>query len=232
MGVKITRSNRKQAFLSQKSAPERVGEWVENNSRAAVGAGVAIVLAALLVGGFVVHERSKDARALAEYGAIASRIPGDTAGSGAAWKTVLPELSGFIEKHADSPATLNAKMELARGYFATKNYAQAAQAGESALKIVSANSSVKPLILYQLGYSYESAGKPDEAAKTFMALKKVGAPALERDADWNLGMIFQAKKNFSKAAVMYELAYRAPGDYPSAPQIEERLSAIKSVRGK
>ena len=51
---------------------------------------------------------------------------------------------------------------------------------------------------------------------------------LEREADWNLGRIFEGKKEFARAADMYQLASRAPGDYPPAALIDQQIARVKA----
>ena len=143
-----------------------------------------------------------------------------------------PICASSDRRSRDSPPSPDARMELAKGYFETKNYAEAVKAGEEALEVVPGKSGLKPIILYQLGYACEAAGKTEEAEKTWAALKRFDVPALEREADWNLGRIYQGKKQFERAVAMYELAARAPGDYPAGPQIESRLAAIKTAKSK
>ncbi len=232
MGAKRASPSGKKTALPRESVFERAKEWAATNTTTAVGAGVAIVLAAIIVYGIVLHVRSKEARARAEYALISSRLPREAQGNAANWEKAIPVLTKFISYYPDSPSALDARIELAKGYFETKNYAKAVEVGEEALKAAPGKSGLKPLILYQLGYACEAAGKPEEAAKMWKALKQLGAPALEREADWNLGRIYQAKKQLNKAVTMYELALAAPGDYPSNPQINERLAAIKTAKKK
>lgn len=232
MGAKKVTPYQKKPSLTEDSVLERVKEWAEGNTRVAIGAGVVIVLLAVLAGGIVFYERSNQARTRTEYALIASTLPGKAQGSAAHWNKALPELQKFIADHSDSPSTLDARLELARGYFATKRYAEAAKAGREALSAAPRESSLRPLILYQLGYACELAGKPEEAAKAWTELKDLGVPALEREAYWNLGRIFQAKKQLPKAIEMYELASQARGAYPSGVQINSRLAAIKTTEGK
>jgi len=83
-------------------------------------------------------------------------------------------------------------------------------------------------MLYQLAYAYESAGKPDEAAGEWNSLKQLGVPDLEREADWNLGRISEGKKEFARADEMYNLASKAPGDYPPAALIDQQIARVKT----
>ena len=233
MGAKKKAKPYTKQFASQgESVFDGARDWAAGNTRIVVGAGVAIALAAILLSGGWFFEHSKAVRARAEYAPIASRLPGDSYSDAAEWNKVMPQLEKFISKYGESDSTLGARIDLARGYFATRSYDLAAKTLEEALKVAPRGSSLKPLILYQLAYARQSAGKSDEAAETWTALKKLDAPALAREVSWNLGLLFEKKKNFSEAAVMFELAYQAPGDYPSNPQIDSRLSVIKSSKTK
>lgn len=232
MGAKKATPYQKKSAVTYDSIFEQARDWAIENTRAAIGVGVAIVVAAMVAGGIYVHVNSSAARARSEYALLASRFPGQAPGSAAAWGKVIPDLQKFIASNGNSAPTLEAKMELAKAYFETKSYGKAVQAGQEALQAVSGDSTLKPLILYQLGYAYEAAGKPGEAVKMWSALKGLGASALQREADWNLGRIFEAQKKTTRAIEMYELASQAPGDYPSTPRIEHRLSQISGARAK
>ncbi|MGC8492835.1 MAG: tetratricopeptide repeat protein [Syntrophobacteraceae bacterium] len=233
MGAKKATPFRKQTVLPEETALERAKEWAAQNMKVAIGVGVAIVLVALVAGGIVLHERSRSASAQARYALIVSRLPARGAPVTAEdWKKLLPELRNFVVRFGGTPSALDARMQLARGYFETRNYTEAVNAARGALSAASSESSLKPLILYQLAQALEAAGKPEEAAKEWKALQKLGAPAFEREAYWNLGRMLQKKKQLPKAEEMYELALQAPGGYPSAPQIDARLSAIKTAKTK
>lgn len=233
MGAKKVAPYRKKADLREDTVLERAKEWGAQNMKVVIGVGVAIVLAALVSGGIVLHGRSRSAHAQDEYALIASRLPaGGARVTAADWKKLFPDLRKFIAGYDGTPSALDARMQLARGYFETQSYTEAVKAAEGALEAAPSGSSLKPLILYQLAQALEAAGKPEEAAKEWKALQKIGAPAFEREAYWNLGRILQEKKQFPKAEQMYELALQAPGGYPSAPQIDTRLSAIKTAKTK
>ncbi len=233
MGAKKATPYRKQAVLPEDTVLERAKQWGAQNMKIAIGVGVAIVLVALVAGGIVLHERSRSAHAQARYALLVSRLPARGAPVSAEdWKKLLPDLRKFVASYGGTPSALDARMQLARGYFETQNYAEAVKAARGALGAASTESSLRPLILYQLAQALEAAGKPEESAKEWKALQKLGAPAFEREAYWNLGRILQEKKQLPKAEQMYELALQAPGGYPSSPQIDARLSAIKTAKTK
>ncbi len=233
MGVKKARPYVKKTVLSGDSPMDLAKEWFSANARLCVGIGVGIVVLAVLVGGFSFFENSKDMRARSEYVLIAAGLPGDSSpGAAAAWKKVIPVLDGFISKYGNSSSTLAARTDLAKAWFVTGSYAKAAEAWQGALEVAPSDSSVKPLLLYQLAYAWEAAGKPDKARETWAALKKLDVPAMRREADWNLGRIFQAEKDVLKATEHFELASQEPGDYPPTPQIELQITAVKTVKAK
>ncbi|MDR3556506.1 MAG: tetratricopeptide repeat protein [Syntrophobacteraceae bacterium] len=232
MGVKKAKPIRKNTELAQQSTLEVAKEWAAKNTGAAIGVALAVVVAAMLLGGYFVYESSSLERARAAYGLIAARLPGEGADNAAEWNKVIPDLRRFIAGYGNSAPTLDAKMNLARGYFETGSYALAVETWQEALKAVSSDSSLKPLILYQLGYGCQAAGKPEEALKAWAELRRLKSPALEREADWNLGRIYQEKKELAKAVEMFALASQAPGEYPPGPQIDERLAAIKIAKAK
>jgi tetratricopeptide (TPR) repeat protein len=232
LGVKKAKPIRKKAELPQQSSVEVAKAWAAKNTGAAFGLGLAVVVVAMLVGGYFAYERSNLGSARAAYGLIAAKLPGEGADNAAEWNKVIPDLRKFIAGYGNSAPTLDAKMNLARGYFETGSYARAVDTWREALKAAPSDSSLKPLILYQLGYACQAAAKPEEALKAWTELKRLKAPALERETDWNLGRLYQQKKEFSKAVEMFSLASQAPGDYPPAPQIDERLAAIKIGKTK
>jgi tetratricopeptide (TPR) repeat protein len=232
LGVKKAKPIRKKAELPQQSSVEVAKAWAAQNTGAAIGLGLAVLVVAMLLGGFYAYEHSNSGSARAAYGLLAAKLPGEGADNAAEWNKVIPDLRKFIAAYGNSAPTLDAKMTLAKGYFETGRYAQAVDTWRETLNAVSSDSSLKPLILYQLGYACQAAAKPEEALKAWTELKRLKPPALEREADWNLGRLYQERKEFSKAIEMFSLASQAPGDYPPGPQIDERLAAIKIGKTK
>ena len=158
---------------------------------------------------------------------LVPRLPAEGKGTVADWERVTPDLQKFISEHKGTAPALNARVELAKAFFETKRYEDAIKTGKEALELAPPGHGLRPLILYQLAYAYEAAGNYDEAANQWNSIKQLGMPDLEREADWNLGRIFEGKKDFSKAVEMYQLASRAPGDYPSAALLDQQMTRIK-----
>ena len=203
-------------------------KWADNNYAIVFGACTAILFTVIAVWGYSAYDRSKQVRAQSDYGALVSRLPAEGRGSAADWEKLIPDLQKFISEHSGTAPALNAGIELAKAFFETGRYGDAIKTGEEALNLAPAGLGLRPLILYQLGYAYESAGKPDEAANEWTGLKQLGMQDLEREADWNLGRISEGKKEFARAAEMYHLASQAPGDYPSAALIDQQIAGVKA----
>jgi predicted negative regulator of RcsB-dependent stress response len=226
--IKPVKKLQKKPVLPPDTAFEKAKKWADKNYAVVIGVSAAILLTIISLWVYNAHDRSKQARAQSDYGLLVSGLPVEGQESSTDWEKLIPDLQKFISEHRDTAPALNAGIELARAFFETKRYGDAIKSGEEALRLVPAGHALRPLIMYQLGYAYESAGKPDEAAKVWTSLKQLGMPDLEREADWNLGRIFEGKREFSRAAEMYQLASQAPGDYPPAALIDQRIAGIKA----
>jgi predicted negative regulator of RcsB-dependent stress response len=222
---------RKKPEVRNESAFESAREWASKNSAITTGVGVAVIALAILIAGIVAYVHSSEAHARSKYLAIAGRIPTHS-GDPAAWNKVIPDLRAFLSHHGYSTSAGNARLELARGYFETKNYNEAVKMGEEALKSDHSGSGLRPVILYQLGFACEAAGKTDEAIKVWTELKNLGVAGMTRETEWNLGRLYQKKKDFASAALMFGLASQAEGDYPPTSQIEQKLAAVKITEKK
>ena len=227
--IKPVKKLQKKPVLPPDTAFAKAKQWADKNYTIVFGACAAILFTIIAVWGFSAHDRSKQARAQSNYAILLYRLPAEGKGSPADWEKPIPDLQSFISEHAGTAPALNARIELAKAFFETKRYEDAIKTGEAALNLAPAGNSLRPLIMYQLGYAYESAGKPDEAANEWNSLKQLGMQDLEREADWNLGRIFEGKKEFAKAAEMYQLASREPGDYPPAALIDQQIARLKAA---
>jgi predicted negative regulator of RcsB-dependent stress response len=220
----------KKPVLPPDTAFEKVKKWADKNYTLVVGIGAAIIFTAILAWGFGTHEHARQARAQADYGLIEQRLPVEGKGSAADWEKVVPDLEQFILKYKDSAPAQDARTELAKAYFETKRYADAVKIGEEALSLASSGHNLRPLIIYQLGYAYEAEGKAEEAARMWTDLKQFGKAEFEREADWNLAKIFESRKEFDKAAELYQTALQSPGDFPPTALIDQQMARAKSGR--
>jgi predicted negative regulator of RcsB-dependent stress response len=205
-------------------------KWAEKNYAVIAGAAGAILLIVVLSWWLAAHKRSELAHAQSDYAVIASRMNVQGHGITTDWEKIIPDLQDFIAKYKDTAPALNARLNLAKALFETKRYPEAVKTGEEALDNVSSGNSLRPLIMYQLAYAYEAAGKADQAAGLWTKLKKLEMSELEREADWNLARIFEAKKDFAKAAEMYQSASKASGDYPSASLIDRQMTGVSGLK--
>jgi predicted negative regulator of RcsB-dependent stress response len=226
--IKPVKKLQKKPVLPPDTPLAKVKQWADKNYAMVFGACAAILFTIISMWGFSAHDRSKQARSQSDYAILVSRLPADGRGSPSDWEKLIPDLKRFISEHGGTAPALNARIELAKALLETKRYEDAIKTGKEALELAPSGHSLRPLILYQLGYIYESAGKPDEAAGEWTSLKELGMPDMEREADWNLGRILEGKKEFAKAAEMYQLASRAPGDYPPAALIDQQIARIKA----
>jgi predicted negative regulator of RcsB-dependent stress response len=228
--VKPIKKVQKKVVLPPDTAFERVKKWAEKNSTTAIVGGAVIVVALLSVYGFSAYTHSKQARARSEYGVLASRLPAEGKGTAEDWGKIIPDLQKFIAGHNGTAPALDARVDLAKAFFEAKRYEDAVKTGQEALSLAPAGYGLRPLILYQLGYAYEAAGKPDEAASQWNSIRQLGVRDLEREADWNLGKISEGKSDFAKAVEMYRLALQAPGDYPPASLVDQKIAGMKGVK--
>ena len=227
--IKPVKKLQKKPVVALDTAFDKAKKWADKNYATVIGVGAAILFTCVSIWGFSAHDHSKQARAQSDYGMLVPRLPAEGKGTVADWEKLIPDLQKFISEHKGTPPALNARIELAKAFFETKRYEDAIKTGKEALELAPPGHGLRPLILYQLAYAYESAGKSDEAATQWASLKQLGMPDLEREADWNLGRIFEGKKDFTKAVEMYQLASQAPGDYPSAALIDQQITRIKAV---
>jgi predicted negative regulator of RcsB-dependent stress response len=226
--VKPVKSLQKKPVQAPETSYEIAKKWVEKNYTLVIGVGAAILLTIALLWGFISYDHSKQARAQSDYGLLAQRLPAEGKGSPADWERLIPDLQKFISEHKNTAPALVARIELAKAFFEAKRYSDAVKTGEEALSLARPGQNLRPLIMYQLGYAYEEAGKQDEAAGMWNGLKQLGVQEFEREADWNLAKIFESKKQFDKAAEMYQLASQAPGEYPPAPLIDRQIARVKA----
>lgn len=227
--IKPVKKPQKKQVVPEDTAFERVKAWADENYTTIVGACVVVLLAAAIFWAYNAHSHSKQAKARSDYGVLLAKLPDETKATQADWEKLIPDLKKFISEHEGTAPALDARIELAKALFEAKQYGEAVTAGQEALAMAGAGSSLRPLIQYQLAYAYEAAGKLDEAASEWTELKQLGSHDFDREADWNLGRIFEGRKDFGKAAEMYQLASQTPGDYPPGSLIDQRMAGVKAM---
>jgi tetratricopeptide (TPR) repeat protein len=227
--IKPVKKLQKKAVLPPETVFEKARKWVEQNFVTAVGAAAAVLFTVAAVLVYNVYATSKQAHARSDYGVIVSRLPAEGKATSADWEKIIPDLQAFISAHKGTAPALDARIELARALFEVKRYGDAVKVGQESLGLAPPGHGLRPLILYQLGYAYEAAGKLDEAAGEWTSLKELGAHDLEREAYWNLGRIFESKKDFAKAAEMYRLASQTPGDYPPVSLVDQKIAGANGL---
>jgi predicted negative regulator of RcsB-dependent stress response len=210
---------------------ERLKEWADKNYSLIVGA-LALALFLVLAGwGVGTYQGSKQTKAQADYAVLSSKFPVEGKSTQADWERVIPDLQKFIGDHKGTRAALNAQVQLAKAFFEAKRYDDSIKTASEAMNSIPADSGLKPLLNYQLAYAYEASGKLDQAAGEWGNLKNFGLMGVEREVDWNLGRIYAAKKDFSKAVEMFQMASQVPGEYPPPALIDQELLRARSESG-
>lgn len=231
MGAKkikpVVKKPPKGAVLPPDTASEQIREWINKNFSVLVVAGAAFLFMISVVWGYGVYKHSVQSRAESEYTVIAAKLPAGEKANPEEWQKLIPDLQKFISENSGTGPALNARIELAKAYFETKRYEEAAKAATEALGLAPKDHFLRPLIHYQLAYTYEAAGKIDQAIGEWTTLKNLGISSLEREIDWNLGRLYAAKNDGAKAVEMYQLALKAPGDYPPAALLDQELLRVK-----
>lgn len=206
----------------------RVKAWVDKHYAYVMGGLALIVFVFLATWGIKAYENSKENRAQVEYTELASRFPSEGYGTQAAWEKIIPDLEKFVSDRKGTTAGLNAQISLAKAYFDVKRYDDSIKVASEALSKAPAGHGLIPLIHYQLAYACEAAGKMDQAAKEWESVKTSGLPGLEREADWNLGRIYAAQKDYAKAIELFEKASQAQGTYPAPVSVDQALANARS----
>jgi tetratricopeptide (TPR) repeat protein len=227
--IKPVKKVQKKAVLPSETVFEKASKWIDKNYTMAIGTSVAVLFAVVSIWGYSAYANSRQVRARSDYGVLVSRLPAEGRATSADWEKLIPDLQMFISGHKRTAPALDARIELARALFEAKRYGDAVKIGQEALGLAPAGHGLRPLILYQLGYAYEAAGNLDEAAGQWNSLIQLGAHDLEREAEWNLGRIFEIRKDFAKAAEMYRLASQTPGDYPPVSLVDQKIAGTKGV---
>jgi predicted negative regulator of RcsB-dependent stress response len=215
----------------QDNAFERLKAWAEQHSTLVVGTAAAVFFLIAAIWGVRIYGERMESQAKADYAVLAAKLPSaDKEGAGGMQK-MIPDLEKFVSEHKGTRPAVAARLELAKALFQAKRYDDAIKAASEALSSAPPGHGLRPLILYQLAVALEAAGKPDEALKQWAQLKELGDTGLEREAEWNTGKIYAAKKDYAKAADAYQKAAEALGTFPPEAMLDEELARVKREGG-
>ncbi|MFZ2448603.1 MAG: tetratricopeptide repeat protein [Syntrophobacteraceae bacterium] len=234
MGAKKIKPSKKVAAKiapAQDTYVEQVKIWAEKNYSRIVIVGAAILFAVISAWGMNAYQTYSENSARSAYAPLASKLAAEGTMAPEEWQKLIPDLQKFISAQKGTQTALLAKVELAKAYFETKRYDDAIKTASEALKAIPPGHGLKPLIQYQLAYAYEAAGKPDQAVKEWTDLKGAGLAGLDREAQWNIGRIYAAGKDYARAAEMYAKAVDAPGSYPASALLEQELERTRQAAG-
>ncbi|MGV8074838.1 MAG: YfgM family protein [Syntrophobacteraceae bacterium] len=210
---------------------ERVMGWVEDNYPRAIAVGVLILLIPLIAWGVNSHREAKNRRASAAYAKITKEWTEDLDGKSVQYEKLLPELEKSLKEYDGTPSALNAQLDLALIHLYQKRFEDAVTGAGRVLNEIPAGSGLRPLARYQLALTYVAIGKKDEALRLWTDLKNDGLKGAEREIEWQIARIYEAKGDYSKAEQQYELALKAPGGYPSTALLQaEKASAKAKVK--
>ncbi len=219
------------AVIIEDTFPERAKAWAEKNYMVIILVAAAVLLPVIASLGMSAYASRNEAKAMADYSAIAPKLPSGEKSTPEEWQKILPELEKFVSEHKGTQAAVIAQAGLAKAYYETRRYDDAIKTAADALKTAQPGGGLRPLIEYQIAYAYEAAGKRDDALKEWTSIKESGAPGMEREADWRIAGIYAAAKDYSKAAEMYSKALEAPGSYPPQALLEQELARARDQSG-
>ena len=234
MGVQKIRVNRKKTdptgeFLTFYERAEVLAR--EHPYRVFGGLGV-LILVILLFWGFSVYGNAKEKSARAAYGQLIASLPrNETVMDGKKWEEAVPQLEDFVKTHRGADSAVNAKMDLARAYFAMGRYDDALKVEREALDQLPAAGSLKALVHYRMALTYQALGRTDDSIAVLEDLSKQGLAGLDREICWRLARLYADKKEYSKAVEQYDKALKEPAGYPPVPLIQQEMAAVKLTMG-
>jgi predicted negative regulator of RcsB-dependent stress response len=232
LGAKKIRISKKEAQKAKKAEelaviPMLSMEWIEQHSGKILATLGALLLVMGLIWGFNAYGASKERRARMEYSKVVQNWPADDNASSQNWQQVITGLETYLKEHSGTAAVEDAQFDLARAYFQTRQYENALKYGQKAFDQRHRSQTLKLLAQYQLASIYEALGKTDEALAQWNALKGTETPQLSKEVYWNIARLYVKQGNTAKAAENYDLALKAPGEYPNSTLVQTELASLK-----
>ena len=180
--------------------------------------------------GVDVYSQGREKKAAVSYAAVMEKWPGESADT-QKWETAATELEGFIRENAGTESAVIARLDLAVALFHLRRFDVSAKWAEEAATKAPHGSSLGMFGLYHAAMALQAQGKMDEALARWTMLKGDAYFGPAREADWRMGMLYAAQKEYAKAADAFDQAMKAPGSYPASAVIENDLAGVRTLGG-
>lgn len=136
-------------------------------------------------------------------------------------------LADLLSDYGSTDAALLGRLEMANMAFDEKRFQDVIKGYQEALKDVTANSPLIPLLYHGLAYAYESNNEPDKALTNFTKLSEMAG--FKSEGLLAMGRIYENQGAFDKAREIYE-KYLALNDtlaLSNTDWVEDRLAGLK-----
>jgi predicted negative regulator of RcsB-dependent stress response len=230
--IKVVKKSVKTTEPTSLDSPfERLTDWIEENSRFALGVALMVIIVLALSFGVRVYVSREESGAREAFVQVLSKISAAGAGGNEALEKIVPELEGFVRQYSGTAPGLDARFELQKAFFQLKRYEDSLKAGTELLDKLSADHPLRPLVIYQIALASQSAGKTDQALTRWREVRESGYVGVSREADWNMARLYAAKQDYAQAVVSYESAIKTEALYPETALLEQELAAVRIRMG-
>lgn len=206
--------------------PEQAVSWIQARQHWFVGGGIGLLVAIVLVWGYTSYEQVRERRAQMQYAHTLSKLANQQNPDVPAWGPLISELKSLCEQYRGTRAARSAQVDLAQGYFQTGQFDQAIVWDQKNLHNLKAAPAAQALVRRRLVMTYRALNQLDEALTQCAALEKAAGPALAREVQWQLGLLFAAKHDLAKAAEHFHKALEQEGTYPADGIIQAGLAQV------
>jgi predicted negative regulator of RcsB-dependent stress response len=207
--------------------PEEAMSWLQARQQWLLGGGIALLVVVVMVWAFTSYGQVRERRAQLQYGQTLSKLAGRQNLEAQAWAPLIAELKSLCENYRGTKAASSAQLDLAQAYCEAGQYDQAVLWDQKNLQDLKANPPAQVLARFRLVLSYRALNKLDEALTQCEVLQNMSAPGLSREVQWQMGLLYAAKKDASKAAEHFQKALELDGTYPPEGMIQEGLAQVR-----
>jgi tetratricopeptide (TPR) repeat protein len=195
----------------------RIYSWISDHLRTVVLAGLAVVLIAASVWGYLAYRSYREAQAQQKYF------------SAVELQEMEQKIKGLKAVTADFSGTRGsdkAWVSLGHLYFQKKDYPQAIQAYQNALKGGRFPQEFETMIRENLAYALEEKGDLKGAADLFSGILKSPAPLLKENAHLNLARVYSKLGQTKEAKATLQDFLKAYPNSNYAPLVRDRLARL------